>query len=334
MISLEDNRLVFRFEDVHPRAGYPVGFQRTLRIPDDGKNYPLPAGLGLFDIRHLDDFADKLSPALGRRGGVIMPMWQSEAMWLNFGGARSSVPYPFALKIAAGKVNAITGEPWREDLRSSPQDYLVVPEQPWLDGFCVEKGIVRQFVAAPLGEGATIEEQISGKADHGGLQIIAYPMKREVFERHLASRQSMMTMFQASKDMLGRSALTMGLAAGGKMRQEIYADPHGVDAWDQAHHSRCFITIVNAQVWKWLTGANPHNSPPTMADYQQHELPWFDYYAADQNALEGSSILAKVKTVAGLATAASEAVAPSKVSPLGPDRRPVREADTVRESKF
>jgi hypothetical protein len=30
---------------------------------------------------------------------------------------------------------------------------VVLPEQPWLDGYCVEKGYIRQFVAMPLGEG-------------------------------------------------------------------------------------------------------------------------------------------------------------------------------------
>lgn len=335
MISLESNQLVFRFEDVHPRATYPVAFQRTFRVPDDGKNYPLPAGLGFFDIQHLDDFADKLPTAISRRGGVIMPMWQSEAVWLSLGRSRASVPYPFALKIAAGKVNAITGEPWQEGLQSQPQDYVVVPEQPWLDGFCVEKGLIRQFVAATLGEGSTVEEQITGQAAHGGLQIIAYPMKREVFERHLASRLSMFHMLQGSveRDLQGGS-LDMGLAAGGKMRQEIYADPHGIDAWDQAHHSRCFVTILNAQAWKWLTGSNPHNFPPTMADYEKYKIPWFDYYAADQEALEGSSILGEIKSVVDLITSAPNAVHPSKITSLGTDRRPVREADAVRESNF
>lgn len=31
--------------------------------------------------------------------------------------------------------------------------YLVAPDQPWLDGFCVQKGLIRQFVAMPLGQG-------------------------------------------------------------------------------------------------------------------------------------------------------------------------------------
>ena len=53
------------------------------------------------------------------------------------------------------------------------------PEQPWLDGFNVSEDFIRQFIAMPLGEGFTAEEQITGKAEHGGLQIIVYPMKHE-----------------------------------------------------------------------------------------------------------------------------------------------------------
>lgn len=264
-----------------------------------------------------------------------MPMWQSEAMWLSLGRSRAKVPYPFALKIAVGKINAITGEPWREGLQSRPQDYLVVPEQPWLDGFCVERGVIRQFVAATLGEGSTVEEQITGQAAHGGLQIIAYPMKHEVFDRHLARCLSMFHMRQGTVERLTLNmSLDMGLAAGGKMRQEIYADPHGIDAWDQTHNSRCFVTILNVQVWNWLTGSNPHNTPPTMVDYEKLKLPWFDYYAADQQALEGSSILAKVKSVVDFVASAADAIHSSKIISLGADRRPVREADAIRESHY
>lgn len=77
----------------------------------------------------------------------------------------------------------MTGEGWANGLNGRPQDYMVVPEQPWLDGYCVEKGIIRQFVAMPLGAGYTAEEQLTGKAEQGGLQIVVYPMKRKAFER-------------------------------------------------------------------------------------------------------------------------------------------------------
>ena len=116
----------------------------------------------------------------------MMPMYQSEAMWLLFSGTldpERSVQYPFAIKVATGKIDAVTGKDWSNGLHRGPQDYMVAPGQPWLDGYCVEKGVIRQFVAMPLGQGYTAEEQITGKAEHGGLQIIVYPMKREVFER-------------------------------------------------------------------------------------------------------------------------------------------------------
>lgn len=105
-----------------------------------------------------------------RRGGVLMPMHQAEAMWISFDSRpHSSAPdYPFAVKIATGKVCAVTGDNWTEHLNQDPQDYVVLPDQPWIDGYCVEKGQIRQFIAMPLGEGYTVEEQITGAAEHGG----------------------------------------------------------------------------------------------------------------------------------------------------------------------
>ena len=85
MITLENDRLTFRFPAVHKHAICSIDLQRTLRIPDDGANYPLPPGLGRFPLRHLDDYAGRLPPESLKRGGVIMPMHQSEALWIRFG---------------------------------------------------------------------------------------------------------------------------------------------------------------------------------------------------------------------------------------------------------
>ena len=174
MIQLKDDALVFRFPEVHPEAGLTIDFQRTLRIPDDGDEYPLPPGLGRFPVCHVDDFGDSVPKPWIEHGGVMLPMYQSEAMWLNFDTAfvARQGKYPFAIKIAAGKIDAVSGEGWSEHLHAKPQDYMVAPEQPWLDGFCVEKGVIRQFVAMPLGAGYSAEEQLTDKAEYGGVQIL------------------------------------------------------------------------------------------------------------------------------------------------------------------
>ena len=71
MITLEQDRLVFRFPDVHADAVCAIDFQRTLRIPDNGKTYPLPPGFGRFPLRHLDDHAPRLpASARGTSSGI------------------------------------------------------------------------------------------------------------------------------------------------------------------------------------------------------------------------------------------------------------------------
>ena len=172
MITLQHEQLVFRFPHIDNDAGIRIDFQRTLRLPDDGHDYHLPPGLGRFPLRHIEDFDLGSSNRRKARGGVIMPMFQTDALWLNFGSISYGRPeLPVALKIGAGKINAVSGEKWVDGLDQDPQNYVVLPEQPWLDGFNVEKGKVRQFVAMPLGKGYTVEEQIDPESDVGGIQI-------------------------------------------------------------------------------------------------------------------------------------------------------------------
>jgi hypothetical protein len=295
MIELKQNQLVFSFPEIHKHCKLAIEFQRTLRIPDDGRDYPLPPGLGRFALAHVDDHAENVPAKWRRHGGVLLPMFQSEAMWLNFHASRGGgSAYPFAIKIATGKINAINGEPWKEGLEEDPQGHAVAPEQPWIDGYCVERGKVRQFVAMPLGEGYTAEEQLTGQAEHGGIQIEVFPMKRSRYEklrRPKRARHSDVCM------MCCESPREMGLAPGGTMRQEIYDDPYGIEAWDLNHRSRCFVHIANAMVWSAITGQAPPQPPPTADEYTRAGLPWFEYYGTGQQVLNGANALAGMQSV-------------------------------------
>ena len=326
MIELQGERLHIRFPDTHPEAHCSIGFQQTLRIPDDNREHFLPPGLGYFPLKHVDDYAARLPAAWQKRGGVFLPMYQAEAMWIHF---KSS--YPFAIKIAAGKINAVTGEGWTNALTASPQDYAVIPDQPWLDGFSVGKGQIRQFVAMPLGKGYTAEEQLTGAAEHGGLQILAIPMKREVFERERLSRDR----FEGGLHSGFRepeACKSMGLAPGGLMRQEIYEDRYGIDAWDTSAISRCFVSILNSTQYLAVTGNRPPTLPPTAKQYTDAGLPWFEYYAADLQALDGANQLAGLDSVAtkGIKQGETplpenEPVSTSNVKKISPTSNEVRE---------
>ena len=318
MITLENDRLHFRFPEVHESAHGSVSFQRTLRIPDDGAPHSLPPGLGGFPLRHVDDYKSRLPEEWLRRGGVLMPMHQAEAMWISFGSHSGTPDYPFAVKIATGKVCAVSGETWTEHLNRDPQDYVVLPDQPWIDGYCVEKGLIRQFIAMPLGEGYTVEEQITGAAEHGGIQIVAYPMKAERYEAILAAREARQRVHKSMgvfhQSLVVASPAGMGLAPGGRMRQEIYDDPYGLDAWDQRHASRCFVTIANSEQWMAMTGEKPPTTPPTAKQYADAGLPWFDYYDGDATAVEGAEKFADLASVAEIGVKKGEAPLPENES--------------------
>ena len=329
MITLDANELTFGFPEVHERATCSITFQRTLRIPDDDRSYPLPPGLGDFPLRHIDDYEDRLPDEWLRRGGVLLPMYQAEALWICFDGG-----YPFALKIATGKICAVTGDSWAESLNRDPQDYLVVPGQPWLDGYCVGKGEVRQFVAMPLGEGYSVEEQLTGAAEHGGLQIMACPMKRERYEQLRESRGD--SFLAGPVYCPAPPSLSMGLAPGGRMKQEIYDDEYGLDAWDQRHASRCFISIVNSRQWQAVTGEHPPTEPPTAAQYTDAGLPWFDFYS-ELEAVEATETLKGVSSVAAIGDQKGDSPLPENDSvevdnivELGA-KRPSRTGSQVRE---
>jgi len=296
MIELKSNELIFRFPEVHEDAVCNIEFQRTLRIPDDGSEYPLPAGMGPFPLSHIEDYSETAPKSWIKRGGVLMPMYQSEALWIRFFG-----DYPMAIKIAAGKINAVSGKTWTDALNDQPQDYLVSDAQPWLDGFCVKKGYIRQFVAMPLGDGYSAEEQITGEAEFGGLQVIAFPIKAEYYEKMLKERQCYEDVMFCRCAESSISEPAMGMAPGGLMRQDIYDDEYGIDAWDTRYASRCFVHLVNSEAYELITGHNPPLPPISKNDYKRFGMPWFDYYAENKSSVTGSGVLNKLKSISSFA---------------------------------
>jgi len=333
MIELTRNSLRFTFPEIHPQAELFIGFQRTLRIPDDDNIYPLPPGLDSFPLKHIDDY--EVPASWSERGGVMLPMYQSEALWINFDSPHirnRGANYPFAIKIAAGKINAVSGDQWDDELHRNPQDYLVSTEQPWLDGYSVEKGLIRQFVAMPLGSGYSAEEQLTGKAEHGGLQIIVYPMKAEVFEKRFPIYDP--ELYSKREEILYCLSPDMGLAPGGKMKQKIYRDPFNFSDWDHNTSSRCFVHIANSLVWRAITGENPPATPITAKEYNDYDLPWFDYYDDKTEALEGSATLAKLKSIMQKAQEKKDNPLPENESVKPENVKIIKDVRKVREGRF
>lgn len=279
-VNIEENRILFGDR-------FSVVFLRTLRVPDDGKTYPLPPGLGEFPVHRIEDYADRVPGDWLNRGGVFIPLYQSEALWLGFEAAYWK---PNAVKVGLGNINAVTGARWDEVLHDDPQDYLVCPPQPWLDGVKTESEVVRQFVATRLGLGDTVESQIAG-AETGGIRLQIFEPRAGIFPDKPPPRK-MPSVFQTES-----VSPAMGIAAGGQIRQKIYPDPHGLDTWDSENYGSEWVHILNSQQYREITGLELPRSPVDARVYTEHGFPWFEIYDETLGDLAATDALRSAKTL-------------------------------------
>src|SRR5262245_60568588 len=272
-----------------------ITFHRTLRLPDDGRNYPLPPSLGHFPVHRVEDYAGRVPATWRAHGGVFIPMYQREAAWLSFASDGSTQ----ALKVAVGMVNAVSGDPWSEAIvEDAEQDYLVCPPQPWLDGINAGDGVVRQFVAMPLGMGYTVEGQVTGDERFGGIQLVSFASKPGRVPPEPPMPRSHALSFDAlDLSYAAAPAAEMGLAAGGRMEQSIYPDPYGADAWDNTKAARVYVHIVNSMLYEQITGQRAPDTPVTAKTYAEHGYPWFDLYDEQLGDVDPSDVLTGVKSV-------------------------------------
>lgn len=280
--SIENDQLVFR--DLR------INFHRTLRVSENGVN-ALPPGFGSFPLRVVDQQQRLLSPAMVERGGVMLPLYQREAMWLSF---RSDEPV--AVQIGAGGRCVVSGTRLADRLRRKRQNYVVVPDQPWLDGFKTGAGEVRQFVAVPAGSGLSAEAQLDGNDATGGLQIQVWHLTPEALKRWRKAQHS----YRCSVDSLllySAPSASMALGLGGRISQDIYPDTFDAHDWRPEATAKVWVHLVSAADWRACTGEVPPPTPIDTESYVGAGLPWFDLYDADKGDLATPDELRSLRSV-------------------------------------
>jgi hypothetical protein len=317
----------FRSLLISPRT--KISFHRTLRVPEDGKDYPLPAGLGSLPIHRVEDYAHTVPSDWLNEGGFFIPLYQKEALFLQFEGL---IWHPSIAKVCVGKINAISGKAYSERLSNSTQDYVVIPAQKWLDGISSGKGTVSQFVAMPLGQGYTIEAQITDEEKFGGFQIVAYdavdgrfPDRDPAVDKRIqAQEQERLRRKQQAEGLkasplpessvsfsIGRAGagtslysapqvVSMGIAAGGSIKQQIQKDTYGVASWNPHKKRSLTIHLVNSMAYKAITGIDPPSSPITVATYERAKIPWFSHYDETVPAVKPPSVFKRILGISAI----------------------------------
>ncbi len=289
MFELDPEYLSVRDDAWHPEAIAGVRFQRALRLPAGREPYDSVRSDAFHVPRALNDHFEGLDfEWLLRSNQHIICLTSSEAVTLEFATPHT---YPFAVKVAIGTIDALSGARAGGTLGLLPQDYLALPCQNRIDSWCDGAGATHDFAAPAPGPLDANGAPQPADDESDCISITFVPMKPDVFQRRCteidlnAGRQ-----VYGAPDFAERFTETHMLNA--RMRYElekgetwdagmVYPDPFDADDWDADRAATVAVTMVGPQAWQALTGEAA--DPPLFSRdiYDQAGVPWEDRYGAD-----------------------------------------------------
>lgn len=136
---------------------------------------------------------------------------------------------------------------------------------------------------------------MTGLETFGGVQILVFEPKPGRFPDAPPLKREGVAVPSAMPKLGGGPS--MGLGAGGVMKQKIYPDPYGNDVWDEDNYGRISVHILNSAQFMEITGFNPPPTPIDAQTYTRYGLPWFGLYDESRGDLPPSEMLAQVKTI-------------------------------------
>jgi hypothetical protein len=91
--------------------------------------------------------------------------------------------------------------------------------------------------------------------------------------------------------------IEMGIARGGKIRQQIMEDTYGAASWDEAAFRDVVIHIVNSEVYQHITGREAPPSPITDEQYRNCNIPWYSDYQENAPSLSPVTVFKRILSI-------------------------------------
>ncbi len=218
--------------------GFAFSVIRTARVPNGAAVHGLPEHGGELWLRSAARFAGRVPPDWVADDDMFAPLHDGEAFWLAFRARR-----PHAVQVESSRINALTGHGPESALRTDPQNYLVTPPQPWLDGIAQSDGSVRQFVAETAPESA---------AD-AGLLVRVFPPRDGSAAAQLRYSE------EAQEALPATDGFQRAVTPGGRIGQRVLADPFGLETWDRSSGTTIVLHFVAIP---WFVRVTGESSPP------------------------------------------------------------------------
>lgn len=154
--------------------GFFVDVHKTDVVSVDDLAHSLPPSRGIFDGFKVADYN---CPPEWSKDGFFIPVEENQPMWFDFRRNHDEC----ACLPSVQRLNPVTGEP--ADLEAGitkdpEQNYLVLPEQLWLDGYAKD-GKVYQFMVTKEGIGLAVSETVLPKhmQDSHAIAFVFYRAK-------------------------------------------------------------------------------------------------------------------------------------------------------------
>ena len=271
-------------------------FHRTVKVKNSLETSNLPPSLGICDIYKVSDYPNTC-PKLWDKDAYFIAMHDKEAMWVSFQSLE-----PIAMIIGAGKTNVLSGKEFNNKLEED--NYLVTPPQPWLDGWKTENGSVHQFVTTHTGNGKTIGEQLGNDNDHA-LSISIFKAKHpEKLRNNSFQRPGGVVWGDSETGSLENEEPSyccravccseMGIGKGGKIKQKIYKDPHGIETWLESPEKNVKVYLIKASAFSEITG---NTLPPLPVEASSYEGTWYGLKDKDFKDVKGTSVFDELKAI-------------------------------------
>jgi hypothetical protein len=221
-----------------------VSFQRTIKRSSAETLSSVPRSYGASPIEVIPEDRRHYGHIAAH---MVVPVRDDAAFWLGISPVHEWVPGALRVRIEAPEdLDAVSGLPWSDQLRSDPQNYIVSPPQRSLLGLRVPSGKVRQFVRA--GRSATSMEC---------RQVVLTALEALQWERTETVSQPQ-TVLHGPVALDGNSEQPSGEQTYTSHLQEtVLLDPYGRDFWNVRRAVSVRIALVNDDEFTKLTGKFP-----------------------------------------------------------------------------
>jgi hypothetical protein len=270
-----------------------ITFHRTVRVPvGAAKASALPPNLGSAKLFKVAEHRAKL-PASWEAGGYFLPLWDVEAMWMSFstprpiallvgaGGINAITGKPLTptLELVDGTHNYLVcpTQPWLDGWKGGNDDVFQFVATPYKKGAGISVGeqilgeqsktgglgFALYTSKAPIHPAPSPQQGWSGGAAAASSEDIEWSSGLSgklsmdggegLLRGSFASFNSLASAMPSSRS-LHQSFDEMGVGKGGLITQRVYADPHGIDKWNEMPAATTAVYLVDAVAAKELLG--------------------------------------------------------------------------------